>query len=1206
MLKKQIIKPLFLFIVCILGNTLSAQISKGDMYFERGDYVRAISKYKKASKSPSPEQQDALVKLANTYKLINDYSNAESAYAAALEIDTLSLANEVFYDYAQVLKANNKYEEAAAQYKHYLRLNPKDENAKNALKFCREIKYYLSMPIEYTVTPTSNINTERSEFSPFVSGDKLIFVAEREKFDIVTYSQQETNGQPYLNMFISNIDNGRVKKAKEYSTILNTDYHDGPACISADGNTIYFNRSEYKEKKGFVNNSKLYTAQRSGNDWKKVTPIDELNSDSYSIAHPSISSDSKVLFFSSNMPGGYGGKDIWLSKRDTVNNKWTKPINLGPDINTSGDEMFPSIRKDGTLFFSSNGLPGYGGLDIYSATQVDDKWLLNRNEGLDLNSNKDDFGITFLNDSIGYFSSDRVGGKGRDDIYHYHFQSKMMNVDGVILLTENTKDFAKKKKVYLMAEDGTVLDSVYTDMRGYFKFKNVPNDRKYMTAIDSEDPEFIGKARFYLAEKDSSVIHRISNRFAKNKYVFKNLPIEPNALPDLSTNDDLVLAGNLLYGIDQKPLKNTRLSLVSDKGDVLEETTTNEFGSFAFRNIPADANYLISIEDSDIHLPSGTKIVLTNRTGKELKTFIKSSNKFSFKLLSADKSTISEMDAEDEHLVMDVFGYMYDQNYKPLVNTKIKVRDEKGGDVQEFTTNDKGRFKLKNLYAAKDYVFEAEEGDPSLKGVSRIYIADSKGKIYKVVELSSNGTFAFKIVEIDKAMLGEFMVDDPWMTVAKIKEKEKPKENVDIFGFLYDENKNPIPYAKLRVHDVNGGDLQKISTNDKGIFSFKKIASEKDYIFETEANDPVLKGLKRVYIADGKGDIYKVLELVSGKFTFKLLNADKAALGEYIVDDPWMKVALMKDKAKDVADIMGFMYDQNKQPIANIKVIVRSEDGSEEQQLKTNGQGRFNFQKLSPEKNYIFEADEHDPNLKGVKKIYIADAQGEIYKVLELNEGTFSFKILDLDKVALADMATNDNLWLQVAKMKEKTRIKEQQQTIVKLNEEPPSSSNNQQTANTNTVVATKTTNTTKAVTKEPSDNTPKREDDDTTMIKIENAHFAYGKYGLDQKAAEILDQVAIALSLHPHLKVEISGHADCRSSSEFNMRLSIKRANSAADYLVSKGIPRTRIKTIGYGETRILNRCVDGVKCSESEHRINRRTEFRFISSTPKTNKPQ
>src|SRR5690606_31093991 len=133
------------------------------------------------------------------------------------------------------------------------------------------------------------------------------------------------------------------------------------------------------------------------------------------------------------------------------------------------------------------------------------------------------------------------------------------------------------------------------------------------------------------------------------------------------------------------------------------------------------------------------------------------------------------------HLVMDVFGYMYDQNYTPLANTKIKVRDEKGGDLQEFTTNDKGRFKFKNLYANKNYIFEAEEGDPSLKGVSRIYIADSKGKIYKIVELSSDGTFAFKIVEIDKAMLGEFMVDDPWMTVAKIKEKEKPKENVDIF-----------------------------------------------------------------------------------------------------------------------------------------------------------------------------------------------------------------------------------------------------------------------------------------------------------------------------------------------------------------------------------------------------------------------------------------
>ncbi|MGZ4044123.1 MAG: OmpA family protein, partial [Bacteroidia bacterium] len=846
-------------------------------------------KYKKAAKGNSPYKQEAYLKLADCYKKINDYQNAEEYYKNALAINS-NVPAEVFYNYGQVLKTNNKYNEAVDQYNNYIKLKPNDANAKKALKFCREIKYYMSKPIEYEVKNIEKINTEKSEFSPVVFNNKLAFVAEKESFNFVDYTVNDYNGEPYLNMYVSEINGIEAKKTKTLSKRINTDYHDGPACLNADGTVMYFTRVGYKAKKDFVNTAKIFTATGHDRSWGNVKPF-EYNSDSYSVAHPSISYDGNLFFFCSDMPGGLGGKDIWMCKKNGTG--WDKPQNLGPDINTSGDEMFPTIRKDGILYYASNGLPGYGGLDVYSAKSIDGKWILIRNEGLNINSSYDDFGVTFLNDSIGYFSSNRFGGKGKDDIYWYKFTNRFINISGTVLLTENNSDPAKGVMVVLADQSGKHLDSMKTDKNGSFEFKNLDADKKYMAIIDSDDPQFNGKARYYLSDKNK-IIQRVTNKVGDEKFVFKNLPFDPNGLPDLYTEDNLTLAGNLLYGENpSKPIKNTRIKIVNDHGDVVEETTTNEFGAFAFRNIPSDQNYMISIEESDIDLPANTKVTLTNKSGKELKSFKTGGDKFQFKILSSEKSLLKEMDAEDANLVMDIYGYMYDQNKKPISNAKIKIKED--GSVfepQVVSTSDKGKFNFKNLKGDKGYLFEADETDPSMKGVTRIYIADSRGMIYKVL-------------------------------------------------------------------DRNG----------------------------------------------------------SGKFVFKMLDADKAAMGEFVVDDPWLQVLEMKNKAKEL--------------------------------------------------------------------------------------------------------------------------------TI------------------------------------------------------IENIYYASGDYKLDEAGIQIMNKVIGILNSNPKLMIELSSHTDSKSSDEFNLTLSKKRAQFAVDYMTAKGINKKRLKAVGYGETRLLNKCVNGVECTDEEHKVNRRTEFK-ISEQP------
>lgn len=908
-------KHIYIFVLTFLVITSSfAQMSKGDKYYDNGEYIKAIPCYKKETRSKNTtRQQEALFKLANSYKLVNQYTKAEDSYRKLMELNP-DQSKEVVYNYAQILKANNKYEEATEQYTNYVKMSPNDDAAKNALKFCREIKYYLSRPIEYSVQNIENINTEKSEFSPFVLNNKLMFIAEKEQFDFVNYAVDDHSGEPYMNMYVADIEGFEVKKSKTFSKKINSFYHDGPGSLTTDGQTLYFTRVSYIQKKGFVNRSKIYSASNSGKSWKNIKPI-ELNSDDFSIAHPSISADNTTLYFTSDMPGGYGGKDLYMSKKE--GEVWGTPVNLGPDINTSGDEMFPTIRKDGVLFFSSNGLPGFGGLDIYSAKKMSNKWILQRNEGLDINSSTDDFGITFLNDTVGYFSSNRSGGKGSDDIYLYQFTNKSMVVSGTVLYTENIKDFAKGKKVLLLDELGNVVDSMYTDAKGFFAFKNLEGDKKFMAAVVEEDPELIGKARFYLAENDS-VIHRVTSKYKDTRFVFRNLPIDPNGLPDLYTEDDLVFAGTLRVGDNGDPLINTKMKLVNDYGDVVEEATTNEYGAFAFRNIPSDQNYLVALEEGDVKLAEGTKIVLTNKSGKDVRTFYKGKGKFTFKVLTVDKTLLEDMDAEDVNLVMGIYGYMYDQDKKPIANAKIKVKEEDGSNEQEWSTTANGRFNFKNLDAEKNYIFETSENDPSLSNVKRIYIADSKGRIYKVVDM------------------------------------------------------------------------------------------------------------------------------MGGKFSFKILEVDKFSIGEFVVDDPSLKIAEIKKQKELIAKTPKEAKPKETKPVAAIKP------------------------------------------------------------------------------------------------------------------EEP-------------------------------------EEESEMTVTIVENIYYAYGDYSIGEEGKAILDKAADALTDYPKLVMEISSHTDSQSSSEFNLGLSKKRAQTAVDYLVKKGISRSRLKAKGYGETRLLNRCEDDVECTDAEHKVNRRTEFKI-----------
>ncbi len=779
----------------------SAQMKKAEKQFSKFNYAKAIPAYEKVAKGKSADKQAAMIKLADCYRILNNYSKAESYYSQALSLGKVPV--EVNYNYGNVLKSNNKYSEALNQYYVFLEYNENSKIAKNAIKSCQEIKYWESKPKEYEIKNIESINTKRSEFCPIVINNKLIFVAEKVN-DIVDFETSSTNNQPYLNIFASEIKNNEIKKEKLLSKKVNTSFHDGPITFSNDGKFAAYTRVNYivnKKNKNFVNRAKIYFSEVNGNSFSKPKPF-IYNSDEYSCAHPALSADGTILYFASDMPGTLGEQDIWMCKKN--GDGWDKPVNLGFDINTSGDEVFPSVKKDGTLYFSSNGLPGFGDLDIFSAKQKDGKWLLNRNEGLLLNSKSDDFGITFLNDTVGYFSSNREGGKGEDDIYYFKFTNKSMLLDGTVLLTENANDPAKNVKVYLLDSNGKAIDSTKTDEKGYFVFRDLDADKVYMAEIESNEVNLKNKSRYYLADKNAKITRITHNNGPGQKFVFKNLPVDPNGMPDLYNDDDLSLAGNLLYGESpSKPIANKKVIIKNEFGDIVEETTTNEFGAFAFRNLPLDQNYSLTVVDDD--MPIDTKIILTSKSGKEVKVARSDSKgKFNFSLLNVDKTSISDLSVNDADLIMSLTGYLYDQDKKAISNAKVTIFNQ-SEVIENIITDDKGKFLFKNLGADKNYLFAIDDSDPKFLGISKIFVADSRGRIYKEIKKNNNGKFQFDLLEVDRTALGDYSVDDPWLEVLEMKNKEK-QQAITIIENLY------YAYGDYKIDAAGRNILDKVIT----------------------------------------------------------------------------------------------------------------------------------------------------------------------------------------------------------------------------------------------------------------------------------------------------------------------------------------------------------------------------------------------------------
>jgi Outer membrane protein and related peptidoglycan-associated (lipo)proteins len=493
--------------------------------YQIGEYYNSIEKNKKAYRSQKlrAEKNKIAFMIGEAYYHISDFGKAAVWYKNAIKQkndDPLCMLH-----YADCLKATQKYDEALVWYQTYLGIKPDDQYAKNGIESCKIANSWLDKPSRYIVNAVKELNSKDNDYCPaFVSGrdNEVIITSTRDLSN--GKRKSEITGTRYADLFSSNFEVQKQKWSKPKSidenNMINTTGDEGAATISDKGDLMIFTRCLYDKQKDM--GSQLMFSKQSHGEWGEPTAI-KIVGDSLIAAHPSLSADGTTLYFVSDRPGGYGGKDIWMATGK--GSTFEKPVNLGPEINTPGDEMFPFIRENGDLYFSSNYHTGLGGLDIFKAVKDDKgKWKI-ENMKAPINSPGDDFGIIFSKGEVdkGLFSSNRKGSKS-DDIYSFYLPPKIFNATGEIFNKE-TNQKVDGAQVRIIGTDGTNLKVRANGGRFQYKLKpeteyvfaafkdGYLNDKARLTTVgldDSKDFRFV----FKLAPTDEPIkINNINYAF---------------------------------------------------------------------------------------------------------------------------------------------------------------------------------------------------------------------------------------------------------------------------------------------------------------------------------------------------------------------------------------------------------------------------------------------------------------------------------------------------------------------------------------------------------------------------------------------------------------------------------------------------------------------------------------------------------------------
>lgn len=469
-MKKAVYIIACLLLTAVAAGCRTPKLSEADAQFQRGEYYDASVTYKKVynklrKKEERPQRGEVAFKMGRCYRLLNMSARASAAFQNALRYEYPD--STTHFMLAQALHADGKYAAALRSYDKYLEFCPDDSLAINCAEGCRTAHEIRARGSRYVVKQAKLFNSRRADFCPMYLGadcDQIYYTSTTEK--ATGDKKSEITGMKNADVFFSKKnEKGEWKRPEPVEGELNTEFEEGIVAFSPDAQTMYLTKA--RRELNAPTSVEIYTSTRSDAKWSAPVKF-EITADTLStFGHPAVSPDGEYLYFVSDMPGGYGGKDIW---RISLKERQGSLVNLGPDINTEGNDDFPYVRSDGSLYFSSDGHPGMGGLDIFRATAVGDpadlRWKV-ENMGFPINSAGDDFGITFGKGEDGFFSSNRGDARGYDHIYSFEYDPVRITIEGLVM--DKDEEPVKNAIIRIVGNDGSNQKEVARD-DGSFSF----------------------------------------------------------------------------------------------------------------------------------------------------------------------------------------------------------------------------------------------------------------------------------------------------------------------------------------------------------------------------------------------------------------------------------------------------------------------------------------------------------------------------------------------------------------------------------------------------------------------------------------------------------------------------------------------------------------------------------------------------------------
>ncbi|MFN5911895.1 MAG: OmpA family protein [Bacteroidota bacterium] len=539
---------------------------RSEKYFEGAEKCSlAYFKLKRKGSLAKKQKADMAFKTGECYRFTERYREANEWYDRAIQLEYQELNPEVFYNNGEMLRTMGEFDKAIKNFEEYRKLVPSDPRTDVAVRSSNDNKDFIANKTRHVVENQTAINKDEMDMAPMFADrkeTKLYFASSRS--GSTGKEKDPRTGESYMDLWVSEIDkkgNWGEPTLVDKSGLINTEDNEGTVCFDGRGKKMFFTRCPNEKTQNL--GCDIWIAESKGKDeWGEPVKITLKTSDTISVGHPCVTDDGNFLIFASDMPGGQGGRDLWYVTYDKKNDSWSAPKNLGPEINTKGNELFPTFGKNGELFFASDGLIGVGGLDIFEAQKVEgqNQWENPKNLGHPINSVNNDYALIQIDEKKGYFTSERKGTNGEwADIYMYRLPPNLFDLKVIVSeLGDKNKKIADVR-VMVKGSDGSAWEG-FTRKDGSVFWDKKADGARY---VNSETSYSIAITKDgYHEDKTGSKFTTLGLNYDQNFIIeMALLPKKPIRLPEvryplskwtfvndstINSNDSLMFVYNLL------------------------------------------------------------------------------------------------------------------------------------------------------------------------------------------------------------------------------------------------------------------------------------------------------------------------------------------------------------------------------------------------------------------------------------------------------------------------------------------------------------------------------------------------------------------------------------------------------------------------------------------------------------------------------------